>query len=1609
MKSCLHRVIGWLARAVLGALASVVPAWAATDYHVATPEQFTARLGYANAAETGPLLSFATLRAGDRVLLKGGRWSGFRAVLTGEMSDAEARTSPALILACDEAYQPALGGVVVVGLARVNLRGAGLVLAGVHFSSRSGMARAGSGTDYNDNDGLAYLVAFDPGSRLGVLSHLKFDRAGWDNTDADNDRYGPWISVSGHGHTLQYSEFVGRDFDPINPPATNRSIRNATVTFNADPAAPVGGHRVRRVYFGERKVPRSGDERLYIPADGTSRSSLGNGWETLRIGNSSTQNSTLGVTVEDCVFYRAIHAHDGGTEDTVGDSEIISNKSRGNVFRRNTFLNSHGQLTLRHGDYAVVEGNFFLAGGAHDAEGRVVLSEPANRAMGGVRSIGYGNVIANNYFFGVRGTGFSSALCLVQGDSATQAGGVFVNGDDGNGYETANYNWIFGNTFIDCAALQLSNSSGGSTPVYGTRFFSNLVAWTSAGVSSSGLLTSDTSYTLAAHGGLAAGNWVYAPNSSQLGRAAQLLGTTGNTIGTGTGLDPRLTEFYAAVVRRPSDTSPVRGTGAALPPVLDSADSAGTADLAGWVARLAALDQRGVARGPGAPDPGAYALAATAAGARPLARHEVGLAAAPYPSAVLPAGAPMILAQPESRSVTVGDTVMLVVQASADADSPPRYQWRKDGLMLAGETRSRLLLASVTQAQAGTYDVVVENLHGATTSAPAVLQVAPAVAAWNSTRVRPDVDGRLLYAADAEGNRIVDFSHAGYRGGDASPPVVPVVRTLAPVPGDNTASIQAALDAVGALPVGPDGFRGALLLTAGVYPVSGTVRVRHSGVVLVGVGDELDPATNTILRRTGRSTEPVVQVGGGNDTAFRAEVPGTRSDVISPVVPLGARTLRVANPGLYAPGQAVIIWQLSTEAWLASVNYGDTVDATEAWRPGEIDLRYHRYITAIDGDTLTLDAPVYDRLDRSLAQSVVYRYDATGTVFQAGLERVFVDIETEGETAETHAWDAVRFVQAENCWARDVHTRHFVQAGIKFGGTVTRSTAERCRAVEPHSTLAGERRYNFATYRAQLVLFRHCYATQARHAYISNGASLDAGVVFLDSVDEANLLTSEGHRRWPQALLYDNIVVRRPGHPTSIGLYNRTDKGTGHGWSAVHSVVWRSDAGDPTRRIIVQKPPGAQNYAIGSLGTITGVFDNTSPAGYIEGANQPGLYPRSLYEAQRLDRLSPPVPAGAVRVFRDAFADGERATAAPPDSLAWVCSAAASNLVATPGALTLTTNGGTSGRHAVAYFPRQRLDVGGRLSYRVAFRLGAPVNDFARGVRFGLFDSVSGYATEAQRVVLAADGQNPNLAYPGYAAMFNPAPPSGASPLEIRRRVTDVAAALVTSTSAYPSALGGAGGVRQTLAAGVDYVGTLVLRRVSADAVELSFSLTGGALAGHAITRTDTTPVEAFDTAMISINSSNGTAGAGAFVLTEAELVYTPPPGFAGWRAGLFSSVELADEARSGPASDADGDGLPLLAAYAFGAVDGRVPPDRRPSSLVLAEEASRHLALSFTRRVTMPEVAIHAEGAFALNGAWTRIDESHHLPPAPLGDGTELVVVRDPVSLDEAGARFLR
>src|SRR3954451_13289298 len=138
----------------------------------------------------------------------------------------------------------------------------------------------------------------------------------------------------------------------------------------------------------------------------------------------------------------------------------------------------------------------------------------------------------------------------------------------------------------------------------------------------------------------------------------------------------------------------------------------------------------------------------------------------------------------------------------------------------------------------------------------------------NSVWAFPGADGRLVYGTQPSGDRIPDFSMVGYKNGSVALPnttggvAVPVKQTINPgaVGVDMTSTIQNAINAVSALSLDANGFRGAVLLTAGNYPISGTLNINATGVVLMGVGDSA--TTGTRLEATGTATRFLVSVDG---------------------------------------------------------------------------------------------------------------------------------------------------------------------------------------------------------------------------------------------------------------------------------------------------------------------------------------------------------------------------------------------------------------------------------------------------------------------------------------------------------------------------------------------------------------------------------------------------------------------------------------------------------------------------------------------------------------------------------------------------------------------------
>lgn len=86
---------------------------------------------------------------------------------------------------------------------------------------------------------------------------------------------------------------------------------------------------------------------------------------------------------------------------------------------------------------------------------------------------------------------------------------------------------------------------------------------------------------------------------------------------------------------------------------------------------------------------------------------------------------PTIVTQPQPRSVAYGGSATFTVQASGAATL--RYQWKRNGLSVAGATSATMTLPSAKTSDAGNYSVVVWNESGSTTSQAVTLAVSGAL------------------------------------------------------------------------------------------------------------------------------------------------------------------------------------------------------------------------------------------------------------------------------------------------------------------------------------------------------------------------------------------------------------------------------------------------------------------------------------------------------------------------------------------------------------------------------------------------------------------------------------------------------------------------------------------------------------------------------------------------------------------------------------------------------------------------------------------------------------------------------------------------------------------
>ncbi len=475
-------------------------------------------------------------------------------------------------------------------------------------------------------------------------------------------------------------------------------------------------------------------------------------------------------------------------------------------------------------------------------------------------------------------------------------------------------------------------------------------------------------------------------------------------------------------------------------------------------------------------------------------------------------------------------------------------------------------------------------------------------AAWEPRSRRPVAQGpdrRLVYSTDERGNRIPDFSYCGYMAAARPIPDVPI-RVLVPVaPGDATERIQRALDYVATLPVDSNGIRGTVLLQKGVYSVSGSLRMDASGVVLRGSGMDRQ---GTVLLGAGQSRDTLICIRGKNDRTI-----GPPVEVREAFVPVNATTVRVDASHSFRPADQVLVHRPSTREWIQALgtdHFGGGITYL-GWKPGSRDLDWDRTILSVDGDRVTLDAPLTTALDQTYGGGSISRYEWPGRITQVGVENLRCRSTYDGNNPkdEAHRWMAVTLENVRDAWVRQVVFEHFAGSAVAVLETAGRVTVEDCKSLAPVSEIGGQRRNTFWTM-GQQTLFQRLYAECGFHDFATGHCAAGPNA-FVQCESSRPFSFSGGIDNWASGVLFD--IVNIDGQ--ALRLSNLGQDAQGAGWNAANSCLWQCSAA----RIDCYTPPTAHNWAFGSWAQFAG-------NGYWEESNS-HVQPRSLYYAQLADRL----------------------------------------------------------------------------------------------------------------------------------------------------------------------------------------------------------------------------------------------------------------------------------------------------------------------------------------------------------------------------------------------------
>jgi hypothetical protein len=482
----------------------------------------------------------------------------------------------------------------------------------------------------------------------------------------------------------------------------------------------------------------------------------------------------------------------------------------------------------------------------------------------------------------------------------------------------------------------------------------------------------------------------------------------------------------------------------------------------------------------------------------------------------------------------------------------------------------------------------------------------------NSQWVHPGPGGKLVYATTPKGDRIPDFSSAGYLGGGVSLPDVATSVKVSPTgSADDTPAIEAAIDQVAKLAPDAQGIRGAVQLAPGTFHLKGTLHLNVSGVVLRGAGSEGPHAT--VLEMTG---DPHLAMEIKGD--FQKRGLGSNTTLTDSYVPAGATLIHVANAGDIHPGDTLQIVKPVTPEWVHSMGMDHMVRDGKPENWVQNDIRVFRKVASVKGNEIELEVPLTDSFDShfySADRPTVTRVALTGQVAETGVE--YLRIVAPNRSIDYHQdarFDGIDMDNLTDSWLRGLAFVDITNS-VSIGHNAERLTVVQVDVRQDATVTSHAQPFDFSVAGSQILLDR-CSGSGDRVTYVATQSHSQGPVVVLHCRFTGGGRI-EGHQRWSTGLLVDSSEVAGG----DINLRNRGIMGSGHGWANGWSVLWN----DKANTFLVQNPPGDMNWAIGDEGiqaaaAMPGSTDGIPlPRGAIESVGK-HVEPSSLYLAQLWER-----------------------------------------------------------------------------------------------------------------------------------------------------------------------------------------------------------------------------------------------------------------------------------------------------------------------------------------------------------------------------------------------------